>query len=142
MIRSVTEGNELRTRTIAACLAAVAVLSGCRQDREDDQRTETVTPQTMEQARAGWPAGLAEVIDSANAAYSAGEYEQASDMYRRASQMAPAVTATWFGIYMAEHARGNIAAADSAMQRAQALAPGASLIHGGPGDTVLPPNHP
>jgi hypothetical protein len=40
---------------------------------------------------------------------------------------------------MAEHARGNIAAADSAMARAQALAPEASLIHGGPGDTTLPP---
>jgi hypothetical protein len=49
------------------------------------------------------------------------------------------VTAGWFGIYMAEHARGNIAAADSAMQRARMLSPEASLI-GGPDDTL--PLHP
>lgn len=126
---------------MAAGLVITAALAGCRQD-PGDQRTETVTPQTMEQARANWPAGLSEVIDSANAAYSAGDYEGAAALYRRGSQMAPDVTATWFGIYMAEHARGNIAAADSAMQRAQSLAPGASLIHTGPGDTTLPPNHP
>jgi tetratricopeptide (TPR) repeat protein len=130
-------------RLMAVALAAVVVLAGCRQDRDaGDQRTDTVTPQTMEQARANWPDGLAEVIDSANAAYSSGDYEEASRLYRRGTQLAPDVTASWFGIYMAEHARGNIAAADSAMQRAQSLAPGASLIHVAPGDTRLPPNHP
>jgi tetratricopeptide (TPR) repeat protein len=129
-------------RMMTVGLVAVAVLAGCRQDADmGDQRTETVTPQTIEQARANWPAGLAEVIDSANAAYSTGNYDEASRLYRRGTQLAPDVTATWFGIYMAEHARGNIAAADSAMQRAQALAPGASLIHVGPDDT-LPPGHP
>jgi tetratricopeptide (TPR) repeat protein len=129
-------------RMMTLGVVAVAVLAGCRQDAgTGDQRTDTVTPQTIEQARANWPAGLAEVVDSANAAYSAGEYEEASRLYRRGTQLAPDVTATWFGIYMAEHARGNIAAADSAMQRAQALAPGATLIHIGPDDT-LPPGHP
>jgi hypothetical protein len=123
-------------------LVAASALLGCRQDGlRDDQRTDTVTPQTMEQARANWPAGLSEVIDSANAAYSAGDYEGAARLYRQGTTIAPDVTATWFGIYMAEHAQGNIAAADSAMARAQALAPGASLIHGGPDDT-LPANHP
>jgi Flp pilus assembly protein TadD len=130
-------------RMMTVGLVAVAVLAGCRQDDGvGDQRTETMTPQTIEQARANWPEGLAEVIDSANAAYSAGEYEEASRLYRRGTQLAPDVTATWFGIYMAEHARGNIAAADSAMQQAQSLAPGATLIHVGPGDTLLPPGHP
>jgi tetratricopeptide (TPR) repeat protein len=133
----------VRTHIIATALVAGALLGGCRQDRvPGDQRTDTITPQTMEQARAGWPAGLAEAIDSANAAYSEGDYAEANRLYRRGAEIAPDVTATWFGIYMAEHAMGNIAAADSAMARAQALAPEASLIHTAPGDTVLPPGHP
>jgi tetratricopeptide (TPR) repeat protein len=132
----------VKISTFALVLAAAGTLGACRQDGPaGDQRTDTVTPQTMEQARANWPAGLGEVIDSANAAYSAGDYEEASRLYRRGTTIAPDVTAAWFGIYMAEHAQGNVAAADSAMTRAQALAPGASLIHTGPGDT-LPPNHP
>ncbi|CAN5616547.1 hypothetical protein BH23GEM9_BH23GEM9_33720 [soil metagenome] len=132
----------MKSRILAIGMVAAVVVTGCRQDdRPDDQLTETVTPQTMEQARANWPAGLSEVIDSANAAYSEGNYEEASNLYRRGAAISPDVTATWFGIYMAEHARGNIAAADSAMARAQSLAPGASLIHGGPDDT-LPPGHP
>jgi tetratricopeptide (TPR) repeat protein len=134
----------VKNRIMIAALAAAAALGGCRQDRgpADDQRTDTVTPRTMEEARAGWPEGLGQLIDDANAAYSAGNYEEASALYRRAAELAPDVTAPWFGIYMAEHARGNIAAADSAMTRAQALAPGASLIHTAPGDTALPPGHP
>jgi Flp pilus assembly protein TadD len=134
---------------IVAGLAAGVLLGGCRQDRAPaDQRTDTITPRTMEEARAGWPEGLSELIDNANAEYSAGNFEEASRLYREASRLAPDVTASWFGIYMAEHARGNIAAADSAMMRAQELAPGASLIHGGPGDPhgdlgdTLPPGHP
>jgi tetratricopeptide (TPR) repeat protein len=126
---------------VALALAGAAALGACRRDDPGDQRTETVTPRTVEQARAGWPEGLGAIIDSANAAYSAGDYETASTLYRQATQMGPDVTAGWFGIYMAEHARGNVEAADSAMQRARALAPEASLIHGAPGDT-LPPGHP
>jgi cation diffusion facilitator CzcD-associated flavoprotein CzcO len=129
-------------RNFSLVLVAVLALAACRQDRADDQRTDTVTPETMEQARANWPAGLSEIIDSANAAYSARDYDRAATLYRQGADMAPNVTATWFGIYMTEHARGNIAAADSAMARAQALAPGASLIHGAPGDTALPAGHP
>jgi Flp pilus assembly protein TadD len=134
----------VNSRMIVAVLATGAVLAGCRQDRiPADQRTDTITPRTMEEARSGWPEGLGELIDGGNAAYSAGNFEEANALYRRAAQLAPEVTASWFGIYMAEHARGNIAAADSAMARAQELAPGASLIHTAPGDTPgLPPGHP
>jgi tetratricopeptide (TPR) repeat protein len=129
----------LTKKMLVLALAGAAALSACRQD-PGDQRTETVTPRTMEQARANWPEGLAAAVDSGNAAYSAGDYEEATAQYRRATEIAPDVTAGWFGIYMAEHARGNIAAADSAMQRARQLSPEASLIHGAPGDTV--PQHP
>ncbi len=44
--------------------------------------------------------------------------------------MDSSVTAAWFGAYMAERALGNEAAANEALERAQQLAPGASLIHG------------
>lgn len=126
---------------VALALAAAAVVGACRRDVPDDQRTDTITPRTVEEARANWPEGLGAVIDSANAAYSAGDYESASGLYRRATEIGPDVTTGWFGIYMAEHARGNIEAADSAMQRARALSPEANLIHGSPDDT-LPPGHP
>jgi tetratricopeptide (TPR) repeat protein len=128
----------VKRRLVVLALAGAAALGACRED-PGDQRTETMTPQTIEQVRAGWPEGLADAIDAGNAAYSAGDYEEASMQYRRASQLGPDVTAGWFGIYMAEHARGNIAAADSAMQRARMLSPEASLI-GGPEDTL--PLHP
>jgi tetratricopeptide (TPR) repeat protein len=123
-------------------VVGTVLLIGCRQDDPGDQRTETMTPQSIEQARANWPAGLAEVIDSANAAFRVRDYEQANQLYRRATQIAPDVTAGWFGVHMAEQALGNTAASDSAMARAMELAPGASLIHGMPDDTVHRPPQP
>lgn len=125
---------------MALALAGAVVLGACRQDAADDQRTETMTPQSIEQARANWPAGMSEVIDSANDAFRARDYQRANELYRRATQMAPDVTAGWFGVNMAEQALGNQAAADSAMARAMELSPGASLIHGSPHDTVQRPH--
>ena len=128
---------------MVAALALLLVMSACRDEEQPtDQMTGDVTSDAIRQARADWPAGLSELIDSANAAYSAQDFTAASGMYRRAAVLAPDITAPWFGLYMAEHALGNTAAADSAMQKAQALAPGASLLHSTPGDTVLPPAHP
>jgi hypothetical protein len=120
-----------------AALIAATALGGCRRDdAPGDQRTGDMTSESIQQARAGWSPELSALIDSANAAYSAQDFETASGMYRRAATLSPDVTAAWFGIYMAEHARGNIAAADSAMQRAQQLSPEASIIHGTPADTA------
>jgi hypothetical protein len=124
------------TRAVAVTPLVIAVLVGCRRDAGDDQRTDTITPEAMAQARANWPAGVAVHVDSGNAAYSAQDYESASRHYRRATELGPEVTAAWFGIYMTEHARGNIAAADSAMQRTRELAPGATLLHAPRADTT------
>ena len=126
-------------RNTISALAALTVLSlaACREDAPaSDPRTDSVTSEEVRAARSDWPAGVSELVDSANVAYSAQDYDQASALYRRASERAPDVPAVWFGIYMAEHARGNVAAADSAIARAQQLAPGASLIHGTPADTA------
>lgn len=115
-------------RALVAVGLAATVMTACRAD-PGDQRTDTVTPQAIEQARADWPEGVAAQVDSGNAAFSAQDFDEALRHYRRATELGPQVTAAWFGIYMVEHARGNTAAADSAMQRARALSPGASLIH-------------
>jgi hypothetical protein len=49
------------------------------------------------------------------------------------------VAAGWFGLHMAEAARGNQEAADSALNQAEALTPGLGAGHpGAPGDTAGP----
>ena len=133
----------MKRQSLCAVCAVVLLLTACRNDETvEDQRTDSMTSEEVKAARAGWPDGVAALVDSANAAYSAQSFERASALYRQAAQLAPDLPAVWFGIYMAEHARGNIAAADSAMKRAQELAPGASLIHGTPADTATPPPNP
>jgi tetratricopeptide (TPR) repeat protein len=128
----------VNTRVKAAALA-VALLSACGPAQPPgDQRTGDMTADGIQQARANWSAELSALIDSGNAAYSAQDYESAASLYRRAAALEPDVTAAWFGIYMAEHARGNILAADSAMARAQQLSPEASIIHATPADTGPP----
>jgi len=119
--------------TRRALLIVLPLLLGCR---PDDQRTDTVEFDAVRQARAEWPLGVAAQVDSGNAAYRAGDLAAASTHFRRASELGPDVPAAWFGLYMAEHARGNIARADSALRRAQDLAPGASLLRPGAGDTA------
>lgn len=122
--------------TAGAVVLAALLSAACSPGQPPgDQRTGDMTAESIRQARANWSAELSALIDSGNAAYSAQDYEAASSLYRRAAALEPDVTAAWFGIYMAEHARGNIAAADSAMARAQQLSPEASIIHATPADT-------
>lgn len=116
----------MRTRVILL----LALMVACR---PDDQRTDSVEFDAVRRAREEWPAGVAAQVDSGNAAYRAGSLDVASNHFRRAVELGPSIAAAWFGLYMAEHARGNLAAADSALDRARDLAPGASLIR--------PPTH-
>jgi tetratricopeptide (TPR) repeat protein len=127
----------MRSTAIAvrSALLVCAALAGCDRDAAEDQRTETITRDEIARARADWPAGVAEQVDSGNAAYRAHDYERASRYYRRAAELGPRISAAWFGIYMTEHARGTVAAADSAFQRTRELSPGASLLHAPPADT-------
>jgi Flp pilus assembly protein TadD len=103
----------------------LAVLAGCR---PDDQRTDSVGFDAVRRARDEWPAGVAAQVDSGNAAYRAGALDMAAGHFRQAVDLGPSIAAAWFGLYMTEHARGNLAVADSALERARDLAPGASLI--------------
>jgi tetratricopeptide (TPR) repeat protein len=95
----------------------------------DDQETGSIRGQDVREAREDLPPALVEALDSGNAAYRRGDYDVALEFYNNAVDIDDDVAAGWFGVYMAELALGHPEAADSAMMRAQDLAPGASLIH-------------
>jgi hypothetical protein len=58
-------------------------------------------------------------LDSANAAFAAQDYPRALRHYHGVTRLDPALSAGWFGVYMAESKLGNQAAADSAIARAR-----------------------
>jgi tetratricopeptide (TPR) repeat protein len=120
----------IRRGALAACLLAGLALAGCR---ADDQRTDSIDP-TSSGERAELPEEAVAAIDAGNEAYRTGSYEPALRHYLEAVELAPDHATGWFGVYMAHHALGNLAAADSALQRVQSLAPGASLVRP-PADT-------
>lgn len=113
-------------RCTSARWLVLATLLAC--GPPDDQRTDSIERGAIENARADWPAGVAEAVDSGNVAYRAQDFPAAARYYRNAIAVGPEVGAAWFGLYMAERANGNAAAADSALERARALLPGASLL--------------
>lgn len=113
-----------RTALIALMVALAAACSP-----PDDQETGSISQDQVRQTRAQLPPEVTAALDSGNAAYSRGDYQQALEAYNEAIRIDDDVPAGWFGVYMAHQALGNTEAADSAMMRAQDLAPGASLIH-------------
>ena len=106
-------------------LAAGWVLLSVTACLPDGQRTDSVDPST---AGRELSAEAMAQLDSGNVAYRAGDYQQALGHYRRVIEMAPDDATGWFGIYMAQDALGNRAAADSAIAEARRRNPGASLI--------------
>lgn len=119
--------------------AALLMLAGCRGDVPPDQTTGSIDSAAWEQART-MPADVRAALDSGNAAFRADDFDAARTHYQRAIALRPEESAPWFGLAMAERQLGNIAAADSAMARVRALAPGASLVHPSADDT-LPAGH-
>ncbi|MDT8368080.1 MAG: hypothetical protein RQ745_02655 [Longimicrobiales bacterium] len=119
----------IRAGAIVVLALALTAVTGCR---PDDQATRTADPRAVAE-RLG-PALMAR-LDSANAAFREGRFEVALQLYRSVATAAPDESVGWFGVYMAEEAVGNQAAADSALERARQRAPGASLIRP---DTVAP----
>ena len=95
----------------------------------EDQETGSIRGEDVRQARQDLPPEVVAAIDSGNAAYRRGEYREALEAYRHAVAQEEDVAAGWFGVYMAELALGNTEAADSALERARTLQPGATLIH-------------
>jgi tetratricopeptide (TPR) repeat protein len=107
---------------------ALVMLATLACSRPDDQETGSVEQEDMEEARSEISAAARAALDSGNAAYKAKDYDRARAHYNRVTQLEKDAPAGWFGIYMTEQARGNAAAADSALGRAQKHAPGASLL--------------
>ncbi|HSM06474.1 MAG TPA: hypothetical protein VK858_17765 [Longimicrobiales bacterium] len=113
--------NVTKRRLLRVAVTALA-LGACT---PDDQRTDSLDPTTAGRDIPG--AALAQ-LDSGNAAFRAADYEGALAHYRRVTEIVPDDATGWFGIYMAQEALGNTAAADSAIEEARKRNPGASLI--------------
>ena len=105
-------------------VACMVLLAACT---PDDQQTGSIKAGEARTEREQSPA-LTTQLDSGNAAYRSRNYERALAHYRAAVQIDDEHAAGWFGIYMSQTKLGRVAAADSALQRAQDLAPGASLL--------------
>lgn len=112
---------------------ALSTVAACR---PDDQRTDTIDPEEAIQQRESFPPGVAAALDSANEAFRADRHEEALRHYQTVTELAPDVAAGWFGVYMAQQALGNETAAAEALEHAQSVVPGATLIHPTPGDTI------
>jgi len=124
--------SHLRALALLAAAAVSVEVAACR---PEDQRTETIDP-SGSQTRAQLPLEVVAQLDSGTTAYRADDYPSALTHYAKATELAPEVAAGWFGVYMVQHRMGNAEAADSALVRARAAAPGASLIHPTAADTL------
>ena len=117
------------TRFLVA-LTTGLLMAACQ---PDDQRTDSLDPRS---AGRSLTAEAAAQLDSGNAAYRMGTHESALRHYHRVTQLAPDEASGWFGLFMAHTALGQDSAAAAALSQARGIAPGASLLHGQPGDTT------
>jgi len=99
-------------------------------------------------ARDSLPAAVRAQLDSGNAAYRAGDYQEARRHYRETVKAIPDLASGWFGIYMTAQATGDSALADSAKARMGEMGQAASAHmspHGGmsmpSGTTGATPRH-
>jgi len=116
--------------TTSRALTLVLLLAAAASCRPDDQRTDTMdVQQAIQQERENLPVEVVAHLDSGSAAFRRDDHQAALDHYTKASEIDPNVAAAWFGIYMAQQALGNTAAADEALAKAQSVEPGATLLH-------------
>ncbi|UCC26252.1 MAG: hypothetical protein JSU98_03940 [Gemmatimonadales bacterium] len=113
----------IRPIPLLTCVLVSLSLGAC--SPPDDQRTDTLDPTT---AGRDVTAEARAQLDSGNAAFRARDLDAALVHFTRVIELMPDDPTGWFGVYMVHDARGNHAAADSAMTIARSLAPGASLI--------------
>lgn len=94
----------------------------------EDQATGSIQQQDVREARKEMSPRMAMHLDSGNAAYRAQDFDTALRHFRAATNIDENAAAGWFGIYMTQLAKNNAPAADSALKKAQELAPGASIL--------------
>jgi len=121
-------------RGLAIIVLATSYATGCRPP--DDQRTDSVDPVAAMQERENWDPAMAARLDSGNAAIRADSFEVAQRLFTAVTEMAPDVAAGWFGLHLAELGLGRPDEAVAALERARAIAAGASLIHPTAVDTL------
>ena len=122
-------------RRWAVALSALAVALATGACRPADQETGSLDPQGAA-TRTQLPEELVAALDSGSQAFRAGAMDEALAQYERATELAPDHAAGWFGIYMVQQRLGDAEAAAAALERAQAAAPGATIIHPTDADTV------
>lgn len=127
----------LLSPAVAGCL--LLILAACGEG--EDTRVPLDGQEDGEAARVqDLPPEIRTSMDSANAAYRVGNYEEALEHFTEVTRRAPGFAAGWYGISMTQSALGQDAAADSAMMRVHELAPEAPMEHP---DVQAPPNpHP
>jgi tetratricopeptide (TPR) repeat protein len=121
----------MRRWTVSVLLLAAVV--SCR---PDDRRTDTFDPQEAMQHREDLPADVLAQLDSGSASFREDDLEGALAHYTKATELAPDLGAAWFGVYMAQHALGNMEAAEAALEKAQSVNPGATLLRPTNADTA------
>lgn len=114
-------------------LAAVAASTACRPKEE---KTGDISAQQATKAPEGVPPAVQAQLDSANAAFRAGDHETALEHYTKARDLKSDDPSAWFGIYMAQKALGNEDSANAALAEAQKISPGATLIQSTGTDTA------
>jgi len=118
---------------LSAVLAlAVSLAGACTPDAQRTESLDVQGPST----RAQLSPEVVEALDAGSEAFRADDFESALEHYTRAAELAPDEASGWFGIYMANEAMGDTAAAQAALETARELAPGASILHPTPDDTV------
>jgi tetratricopeptide (TPR) repeat protein len=117
-------------------MVSVLLLAAVVSCRPDDQRTDSFDPQEAMQHREDLPADVLAQLDSGSAAYRLDDHEGALAHYKKATEMAPELEAAWFGVYMAEHALGNMEAAQEALERARSVNPTSTLLRPTNSDTI------
>lgn len=120
------DSNARRWARATVLFALVLSVGACR---PDDQRTDSIDLDEARQQRESWAPELTTHIDAGNEAIRADSFDVAREHFVTATTLAPDVAAAWFGLYLAEQGRGDTEAAMEALERAQSIASGASLIH-------------
>lgn len=138
-----------RTRPALLALPLAVLFVACGGEEQeaaaDAERTGDMTRQRVERARSELPSAVAARLDSGNAAYRAGDYGRALELYRSAADREPEAAAPWFGVYMAYNAMGRDDSARAALERAGGLSESGSAFHGTSAHdtgTSLPRDHP
>lgn len=118
-----------RAPSIVASLLLIMSLTSLSACRPDDQRTDSVDPAAGEQMRSAWSPEVTEHVDAGNAAIRTDSFDVARQHFLAVIDLDSGLAVGWFGLYMAEQGLGNAEAAAEALEKAQSIQSGASLIH-------------